>query len=190
MKPEKITMESVTQEHLDLLNAFLLGVVPTFSRPRGEQAKCATDAGHEIAWALLDKAPKGEWSEPDADFIAQFYQNFRDGLTGVRIFLNEVQAVSSAKRRYETETGIAMDVKDRVAADRKKAFAQRDEPKVKRGAPRLSPEEKQIRAFRNMNMPWDSIAANLKMSASLGLSKMNEAQISSLIETAQKAELA
>lgn len=190
MKFEKITLETVTQEHLDLLNAFFLGVTPTFSRTRQQQAAAATDAVADICWQLLDRKPKAEWSESDMDFIAQYYQNFRDGLTGARIFLNEVQAVANTKMRNASHSAMNYVAKDKVSADRQKAFAEREAPKPKRGAPRLSPEEKQIRQFRNMGLSWDAISATLKVNSETGLSKLTESQISSLLMNAQKSESA
>ena len=188
MKFEKVTLDTVTQEHLDLLNAFFLGVTPTFTRTRPAQAAAATDAVADICWQLLDRKPKAEWTESDMDFIAQFYQNFRDGLTGARIFLNEIQAVSSAKSRSASHTAMNYVAKDRVDTDRKKAFAEREAPKPKRGAPRLSPEEKQIRAFRNIGMSWESIESTLKVNTETGLSKLTAAQISTLLENSQRSE--
>jgi hypothetical protein len=186
---ETITMETITQEHLDLLNAFLLGVVPTFKRTRQEQAKCATDAVTKIAWDLLDRKPKAQWSDGDVEFVSQLYQNFRDGLTGVRIFLNEVQAVANVRSRAAHLDGIDKDVKERCAADRKRAFAIRESPaKPKRGAPRLTPEQKMIRSFRAMKLDWSIVKMNLTASAQTGLCKLTASQIETLLTEEMAAE--
>jgi hypothetical protein len=184
---EKRTLENITQRDVDLFNAFLLGICPTFKRTKSEQAAAATDAFHDIAWELINRKPRAEWLESDSDFIAQLYRNFGDGMTGGRIFLNEISAVTDTRRRNGSTPAIG-DLSSKQSTARQRAFAEREklenEPIKKPGAPRLSPEEKIARDMFKMNMPLESVRMILQaQKAGLGIT---DARIEAVLVAATK----
>jgi chorismate mutase len=166
---KQIELSEVTQEHIDLLNMFLTGMVPMFGLSLDQKRDTlkriiidrAAKFSETFAKYLMCDKPKADWNESDLQLAELYYMMIQECGMSARMTLNNVQAVTDIKRRAANG--------DKSRHKNGGVNVKHTENKPKNGRPRQTEgtkEEKQqaklVANMRGYGMPPETLEKILK----------------------------
>lgn len=185
-----VTLETVTQDDIDLLNAFRLGVLPDWVlaiRDNGTLENGAQNFNRDIlqarqfSWQLAgmlfgDKPL--DWSIEELAVLHRTYEKFMEFTTTWKTILNSVRDRVAPNGIIPTERPPKKVGRPRHTDSSEETESKRSEPTISKvGRPRLTPEEKMVEQFRKSKMPNEVIRMTLKAS----FPNLTEVQVQNLL---------